>query len=172
MNNISAEYPTCNCNTPECDYCRKMECTVQQDLVTSETGIVVTSQVKWRTHNTIVFYDEDGQIISKLEWSRQHIVLTGCATCKTPQALKDATSKEEPTTWGFSLKEGLLKVIVDGEVLYERQLPEECANIYLNIKRFAFSDMTCENTFTYQAHEMELGEMMTPDCGGHCPTEE
>ena len=63
---ISAELPTCDCNIPECDYCTKMECTVQQDLFTSETGVVVTSQVKWSHHNTIVFYDEEGQIISKL----------------------------------------------------------------------------------------------------------
>ena len=169
--NIPGEHPTCDCWTPECGYCSSMECTVKQDLFNSDVGIVVTSQIYWKTYNTIVLYNEDGLRISELKFSLKEIILEGCATCKTPPALKDV-SKEKYSTWAISLKGGLFKITVEGEVMYERQLPEECDNIYLKAKRYSFSQMSCQNTFTFAPNDMKAGKRMTPDCGGSCPLQE
>jgi hypothetical protein len=162
------EYPTCNCWTRECGYCTNMECTVRQDLVNSDRGIQVTSHLGRRRLNSIVLYGEDGSNIGKFQWSLRGIWLSGCIQCQTPAKLRRARAAEGQTTWSFSIKDGVVRIIVDEEVLYEHVLVGECKERYSKAMRFAFYDMTCENTFLYRRVEMEAGENITPDCAGTC----
>ena len=168
MNIISEKYPTCDCWTAECGYCSNVDCTVKHDLINSQSGVEVSSHIKRKKYNTIVLYDEDGEVVGRLQWSLSGIYLTGCIACQTPPALKKATSKDGHTVWSLSLKKGYLRIKIGEEVLYKQDLKGECAEIYSKIKRFAFSDMSCENTFSFDPEEMELGARMTPDCGGQC----
>ncbi|XP_063693064.1 low-density lipoprotein receptor-related protein 4-like [Bolinopsis microptera] len=165
---VTEPYPTCDCWTPECGYCSNMDCTVKQDLINSQSGVEVHSHIKRKTFSTIVLYEEDGKVVGRLQWSLSGIYLTGCIACQTPPALKKATAKGGHTVWSLSLKNGFLRIKIDGEVLYKQDLRGECADIYGKIKRFAFSDMSCENSFSFDPAEMELGEGITSDCGGKC----
>jgi len=162
------EYPTCNCWTRECGYCTNMECTVRQDLINSDRGIQVTSHLGRKRLNSIVLYGEDGSNIGKFQWSLRGIWLSGCIQCQTPAELRRARAAEGQTTWSFSIKDGVVRMTVDEEVLYEHVLVGECKERYSKAVRFAFSDMTCENTFLYRRVEMEAGERVTPDCAGTC----
>ena len=162
-------YPTCDCWTPECGYCTKMECTVKQDLVNSDKGIEVTSKLRRKKLNSIVLYDEEGDEIGRFQWNLRGIWMTGCIACLTPADLRRAKSEEGQTTWSFSLKDGIVRISINDECLYEQPLLGECKERYSKAKRFAFYDMTCENTFTYRRKEMEAGERITPDCAGTCP---
>ena len=162
------EYPTCDCWTPECGYCTNMECTVKQDLATSDRGIQVTSKLRRKRENSIVLYDEDANEIGKFQWNLRGIWLTGCITCMTPVHLRRAKADEGQTTWSFSIRDGIVRITINGEHLYEHALIGECKERYAQAKRFAFYDMTCENTFSYSPSEMEAGERITPDCAGTC----
>jgi len=166
------EYPTCNCWTRECGYCRNKECMVKQDLVNSDKGITVTSKLNRRKLNSIVLYDDAGKEIGKFRWSLRGIWLTGCIQCMTPAQLRRAKAAEGPTTWSFSIKNGVVRIKINEEILYEQPLIGECKERYSKATRFAFYDMTCDNTFTYRRSEMEAGERITPDCAGTCPREQ
>jgi hypothetical protein len=63
-------------------------------------------------------------------------------------------------------------MMINEEILYEQPLIGECKLRYSKATRFAFYDMTCENTFTYRRSDMEAGERITPDCAGKCPQEQ
>ena len=152
------DYPTCDCWTPQCGYCTNMECTVQQDLVNSNKGIEVTSTLKRKTLNSIVLYDENGNELGKFQWNLRGVWMTGCIQCLTPAELRRARSKEGQTTWSFSLKDGVVRITINEECLYEQPLVGECKERYGKAKRFAFFDMTCENTFLYRRSEMVAGE--------------
>ncbi|KAL5258555.1 hypothetical protein ACHWQZ_G009140 [Mnemiopsis leidyi] len=161
-------YPTCNCWTPECGYCTNLECTVQQDLANSDRGITVTSTLTRKTLNNIVLYNEEGDQIGKFQMSLRGIWLTGCVQCRAPVALRQARDEEGRLTWSFSLKDGVVRITVGEEVLYEQELVGECKEKYSRAVRFAFDDMSCENTFLYRRSEMLAGDKITPDCSGRC----
>ena len=164
--------PTCNCWTAECDYCKNIECTVKQNLPAPAQGIEVqvTTQLKRNKYNTIVIYDEDGEIIGKMRYNLRRIFVGDCVACPTPLALRQA-SKEGFSTWTISFKNGVLKIRNEGEVLYKRFLPGECVDKYNKAKSFAFADYSCESTYSFVSGEMEAGAKMTPDCGETCPDE-
>ncbi|KAL5250708.1 hypothetical protein ACHWQZ_G016439 [Mnemiopsis leidyi] len=162
-------YPTCDCWIPQCGYCTNLECTVQQDLATSDRGITVTSTLKRRKLNSIVLYDKQGEEIGKFQWNLRGIWLSGCIQCLTPGELRRARSVDGPTTWSFSVRDGVVRITINDECLYEQELVGECKERYGKAARFAFYDMECENTFVYRRSEMEAGERITPDCAGSCP---
>ena len=128
----------------------------------------MTAKFTWKKYNTVILYNEEGRQISQIDFSTKEIKIRGCAKCKTPPALRKA-SRGKVSSWSISLKGGLFTITVDGEVLYERQLPKECSNIYAKAKRFSFSKMSCENTFSFLPDDMEAGKRITPDCSGSCP---
>jgi hypothetical protein len=165
---VDKEYPTCNCWTRECQYCRNKECTVKQDLINSNKGIQVTSKLKRRKLNSIVLYDDAAKEIGKFRWSLRGIWLTGCIQCLTPAQLRRARATEGPTTWSFSIKNGVVRIKINEKCLYEQPLIGECKERYNKASRFAFYDMTCENSFTYREKEMAAEERITPECADTC----
>lgn len=161
---LTEEYPTCDCWTPECGYCSKLECTVQ----TSNLGITVSSKVGWKKQNTIVLFDDAGAEVGRFRWSLKGIFLSGCSSCHTPKPLKRARTRGGPTQWAFSLGGGSVQIAIKGKVLYSQKLGGRCAEKYAKATRFAFYNMGCENSFSYVESEMELGELVSADCGGAC----
>ena len=164
-------YPTCNCWTKECGYCSKMECTVKHDLVGSEQGVKVSSVLNRKELNTIVLYDDEGETVGKFRWNLKGIFLDGCVACRTPWRLRRAKAAEGATEWEFTLTDGIVRIKIGGEVLYESRLRAECAGVYRRATRFAFYNMGCENTFTV-TEEMETGSSVTADCAGACPLDQ
>lgn len=164
---IPKVYPTCDCWTKECGYCSKMECTVQHDLVHSETGVQVTSVLNRKDLNSIVLYDDEGETVGKFRWNLKGIFLDGCIACRTPWRMKNAKAAEGPNNWEFTLTDGVVRIAIEGEVLYEHALRAECAMVYKRATRFAFYNMGCENSFTLLT-EMVAGNRITPDCAGAC----
>ena len=158
-------YPTCNCWTPDCGFCSKPECTVKYDFINSEDGITVRSQLRWK----IMLFDEDGNSIGTFQWNLKSIFLTGCIRCRSSPALRKIKRGSE-ALWNFSLKDGVLRIKMEGEVLFERELKGKCTERYATATRFSFYDMTCENAF-HLTDEMEPGEQVVPNCGGACPRE-
>ena len=106
------EYPTCDCWHPQCGYCSNLDCTVEQDLSSSELGVQVTSKLGWRKLNTVVLYDESGRAIGKFHWSRSRVILTGgCIQCSAPLLVRRLRGL---TTWNFSLRDGVVQIRVKG----------------------------------------------------------
>ena len=167
---ISDKRPTCNCWTPECGFCKNPDCAIQTD---TQHGleVEVTSYVTWKKSNTIVLYDEDGRVISKIQWNLRKILVGRCFVCKTKSAIR-AASKGRYSSWAFTLKDGLLTIKIGGEVLYQRQLPPECSNIYDKVRSFSFYDMTCKSTYSLGKSGAVAGERMDHDCAGTCPVEQ
>lgn len=62
----------------------------------------------------------------------------------------------------------MLQIAVGEEVLHSNQLSGECKEKYGAARRFAFSEMGCESTFSFVEGEMELGARVTEDCRGTC----
>lgn len=165
-----SEYPTCNCWSAECDYCKNMECAIEQDLSNSEKGIQVTSKLNRRDLNSVVLYDKDGDEIGKFQWNMKGIRLTGCISCQTPARFRKARAESGPTTWDFSIKDGIVKISINSEVLYSNELQGECKERFSKVAKFAFYDMTCESTWTFRLSElMVAGDRVVPDCSGTCP---
>ena len=129
----------------------------------------MSSRLRWKKLNTIVLYDEAGQRIGNFQWNLRGIFLSGCGACQTPLALRKARTRGEPTEWAFSLAGGVVQIAVGGEVLYSNKLGGECKEKYGAVKRFAFSEMGCDSTFSFVEGEMELGARITADCSGTCP---
>ncbi|KAL5250921.1 hypothetical protein ACHWQZ_G016605 [Mnemiopsis leidyi] len=167
---FNQDFPTCNCWTPECNYCSKIECTVKQDLINSNQGISVRSTLHWgkKKLNSIVFYDEKGRILGRFQLGLSGIYLTGCIRCQTPSKLRRARAPIGLTSWVLSLRNLVLQIKINEEVLFERKLRGECAYHYRAVRRFAFDGMNCENRFLLQS-DMEIGDMMTPTCSDSCP---
>lgn len=151
------EVGACSCWTPECSYCNNLECTVKQDLTTSDQGVQVTTKLKWKKLNTIVLYDQAGKELGKFRFSLSGIYLTGCIGCQAPRALRKMRNVEGKTAWTFALKDGVVQIRVSSEVVYEQELIGECKEVYSKVRRYAFYDMTCEDTFLCRASEMEAG---------------
>ncbi|XP_063691859.1 uncharacterized protein LOC134824080 [Bolinopsis microptera] len=162
---LTEEYPTCDCWTPECGYCSKLECTVKQ---TSNLGITVSSKLRWKKQNTIVLFDDAGAEVGRFRLSLRGISLSGCSSCHTPGPLKRARTRGGPTQWAFSLGGGSIQIAIKGQVLYSQKMGGRCAEKYGKATRFAFYNMGCENTFSYVESEMELGALVSADCGGAC----
>ena len=164
------DFPTCNCWTPECGYCSNLHCTVKQDLVSSDHGISVRSKLLWGSKrlNSIALYDEKGSILGHFQWGLSGIYLTGCMSCQTPPNLRRARAPIGLTSWVFSLKNLVLQIKINEEVLFERELRGECAEHYSAVRRFAFDGMNCENRFLLQS-DMEVGAMINPTCSNSCP---
>ena len=168
---LGKDYPTCDCWTRECSFCSNLECTVKHDLATSKHGIIVSSMVKRKQFNSIVLYDDDGNVLGSFQWSLNRIFLTGCISCLAPRAVRQAAkSSDGQITWALTLKGGVVRIKIEGEVVYRYELKGPCAHKFSKVKRFAFSDMTCESSFKL-LDEMEPGASVTPDCAGSCPTE-
>jgi hypothetical protein len=129
--------------------------------------VEVTSRVTMKKYRTILMLDEDGNIISRLKWSRKSLVLTGCFKCNTPAPLKRA-SRGIVSSWTISFKNAILMVKMKGEVMFEQKMPKECESIFLKFKYFAFYDMDCESTYSYKPLEMTAGKTMTANCNGNC----
>ena len=165
--NTSEQYPTCNCWTRECGFCSNLECTVKQDLLHSNHGIEVRSHIQWKKFNTIVLFDEDGRRLGNFEWSLSRLFLTGCVGCRTPRALRKASSAQY-SSWAIVMNDGFFRIKMEGEILFERKLSRKCAEVYGRASRFAFSDMSCENTFSFIPNEMEIGEKIKRSCAGSC----
>ena len=166
-------YPTCSCWTQECGYCSNLECTVKQDLSTSSHGISVTVHHNKATRkklHSIILYDEPGNVLGTFQWNLKNINLSGCISCPTPVAkMKNITQGAADAHWTFHLENGMVRIYMKEEVMYERALVGKCVERYGKAKRFAFNKMGCENSFKFLASEMEAGANVTPDCGGTCP---
>jgi len=160
------QYPTCECWTPECGYCTDMSCTGKTNI--SSSGLEVTARLKWKKIYTIIFYDINGITLGKLHWSRHKLLLQNCLSCRTPRRLRVPTDGDF-STWTFLLQDGSLKVQVKGVIVYDQKMTKKCWMKYRRAVRFAFTRMSCENSFSYVEGEMELGDKMTPDCNGRCP---
>jgi hypothetical protein len=163
------DYPTCNCWTLECRYCTNMECTVQHDLVNSDSGITVTSLLDRKQLNSIMFYDGSGNILGTFQWNLKSIRLTDCIACRTPMNIRESVRASGGlTTWGVSLKDDALEITIEGEIVFRMDnLDIDCPDRFNRAQRFAFYDMTCDNTFKL-LEEMKAGEKITPDCAGSC----
>ena len=71
------------------------------------------------------------------------------------------------------MQDGFFRVQVGGEIVYQQKMSKRCWKIYQRASRFAFTKMSCENSFSFVRDGMELvGDMMTSDCSGTCPQEE
>ena len=168
--NFTERYPTCDCWTPECGYCSKLECTIKQDLLNSDHGIeiIVHSELKRRTYSSVVLFDGHGNGIGKFQWNIGRLYLTGCIQCRTPPDLRRSVVKGGKTTWAFSLKDGAIEIRIGGRSRYKRTLSGECAKEYGKVKRFAFYNVDCSNAFSFVPSEMQLGGRMTSNCFGTC----
>ena len=167
-NIISDKRPTCNCWTPECGFCTNPDCAIKTD---TQHGleVEVTSYVTWKKSNTIVLYDEDGRVLSKLQYNLKNIVLGNCFVCRTEPAIRAASKAQgDYSSWGISLKDGVLTVKIGGEVLYQRELPKECSHISSKVKSFSFFDMTCKSTYSIGSGAV-AGERMDHNCAATCP---
>ena len=169
---ISTDYPTCDCWTPKCGYCTSLSCTVRYNLFNSSSGIQVHSTPirRKRIFDTIIFYDEDGHTIGKFQWNNKNgIFLSGCVGCRTPSALRKARLKGGISeSWTLSLFGGVVRVVMQGEVMYENSLKGECLDRYSKAKRFSFYSTPCDNTFSLRPSEMEAGELITDNCASAC----
>ena len=129
----------------------------------------MTSYVTWKKSNTIVLYDEDGRVLSKLQYNLKNIVLGNCFVCRTEPAIRAASKAQgDYSSWGISLKDGVLTVKIGGEVLYQRELPKECSHISSKVKSFSFFDMTCKSTYSLGSGAV-AGERMDHNCAATCP---
>jgi hypothetical protein len=146
-----------------------LDCAVKQELPFPYRGIEVevTSRVTMKKYNNIVMLDEDGNKISRLKWSRAHLVVTGCFKCNTPAPLRRA-SKGIVSSWTLSFKDGIFMVKMKGEVMFEYKMPKKCESLFLKFKYFAFYDMDCESTYSFKPLEMAAGKTMTANCSGNC----
>ena len=115
-----------------------------------------------------MLYDEHGRGIGKFQWNIGRLFLTGCIQCRTPPALRKAIVKKGETSWGLSMKDGVIEVHINGVTHYKQELIGECKEVYGRVKRFAFYDMGCSNKFSYVPGEMELGDLLTSTCSGRC----
>ena len=116
------------------------------------------SLVKWKEHSTIVLYNEDNKELGVFQLSKGGIHLTGCIHCITPPALKGKCIKDVPTLWEVSITDGVVRIKIGGEVLYERRLRGECLERYGKVRRFAFQEMPHGSLFSFLEDEMEAGE--------------
>jgi len=160
---------TPNCWSAECNYCSNMQCAVEYDLNNAVQGIKVQSLLKNKL-SSIVLYDEDGKAIGNFQLNKRKILLTGCVGCRTPPAMRAAVSSDMKTSWELSLKDSVLEIKIDGEVLFSQALKAECAEIYGKIKFFAFYEMDCDSKFE-ELDGMGIGELITEICPPEEPTE-
>jgi len=165
--------PTCDCWTLECGYCSNMECAVKHDLINSEVGITVQSELRGKgfKSRSVMFFDGDGNAIGNVQWNSKSLFLTGCISCMlhVPAAvrqIKPGTKIE----WTVTLTGGVVELKVGEVVVYERKLEGECLERYSKVESFSFYDTTCESTYNL-TKDMEAGERMTPDCAGTCSQE-
>ena len=91
------------------------------------------------------------------------MMLTHCLSCPAPIPLR-VVSKKKVSTWDISLKNGVFKIKVEGEVMFRKRLGPDCVEYYSKVKRFAFTEMDCDSTFSYVPEQMEVGEKMTEGC--------
>ena len=159
------EYPTCDCWHPQCDYCSSLNCTVQQDLSSSPAGVHISSTARRRKLNTLVLYDNSGDILGRFHWSRSRVILTGgCIQCRAPVGLRRLRGEVD---WNFSLQDSVVRITVEGEVVYEQELRGECKERYGKVGRFAFDGLGCEHSFRV-TEEMIAGDRFTLDCSESC----
>jgi len=130
--------PTCDCWRKECGYCSNMECAVQHDLINSDTGIQVFSNVDKESMNSIRLFSESGEVIGTFQWNLKGIFLTGCVGCRTPRRLRKARNMDGgQTNWEFALKDGVVSLRVGTDAVYEHKLRGECKEVYSQATRFA-----------------------------------
>jgi len=156
-------YGTLNCWTAKCGYCSNMDCAVKYDLSNADQGIEVQSLVNLHKFSSILFFDENGKVIGQFQWNNKQIALTGCAGCRTPPKLRAATARNEKTSWEVSFKDSVLQIKIGGDVLYEKELEGECAEVYGKIVYFAFYKMDCDSTFK-EVDGMEIGASIVAEC--------
>ncbi|KAL5271085.1 hypothetical protein ACHWQZ_G001669 [Mnemiopsis leidyi] len=159
------EYPTCDCWHPQCNYCTSLNCTVQHDLSASPAGVEVSSTATRGHLNTLVLYDQPGAVLGRFHWSRSRVILTGgCIQCRAPAELRRLRGD---VVWNFSLQDNVVRITVEGLVVYEHRLRGQCAKTYGQVARFAFDGLGCENSFR-MTEEMIAGERFTLGCNGSC----
>lgn len=158
---VSQEFSTCSCWTKACGYCSNVECTLKQDLQSSNLGIPVQSWIKKGKYNAIMFYDEDGNKIGKFQFSKRRIHLTGCVACGTSKYFKGKCILDAMNAWAVSIADGILKIRIGGIVVYENELKRECKKRYGKAKRFSFYSVQGDNSFSFVPEEMEAGNMIT-----------
>ena len=69
--------------------------------------------------------------------------------------------------WNFSLQDSVVRITVEGEVVYEQELRGECKDQrYGKVVRFAFDGLGCKHSF--RVTEMIAGDRFTLDCSEIC----
>jgi len=157
--------PTCDCWTRECGYCKNLDCAVKHDLTASETGITVTSVLNRKVWNTIKLYNSAGKKIGWFKWNLKAMFLEGCIFCRSPRM--PGILRGDFNEWNFSMKDGVIKVSVGGEVRFEHKLRRGCKSYYEDVQYFAFQRMSCANNYVVD-DGMEPGSLMDATCNGQC----
>ncbi|KAL5246746.1 hypothetical protein ACHWQZ_G018832 [Mnemiopsis leidyi] len=162
---VHEQLPTCECWNAECGFCTNTECTVKQNLPDNKEGIEVsvTHEVRRQKVNTLVLFDEEGNLLGKFHYSLLKLMLTHCLSCPTPALLRMA-SKKQVSTWDISLKNGVMKIMIEGQVYWRKVLSPDCFEVYSKAKRFAFTKMNCDSSFSYVPDQMEVGQLMSAGC--------
>jgi len=161
----AVERPTCDCWTRECGSCKNLECAVKYDLTASETGVTVTSVLNRKDYNTIRLYNSAGKAIGYFQWNLKSMILEGCIFCRAPRM--PGIAKGDFNEWNFSMKDGVIRISVGGEVMYENKLGRGCKRHYQDVQYFAFEKMKCEGRYTV-ADGMEPGSLLDGTCHGKC----
>ena len=76
-------------------------------------------------------------------------------------------AKGDFNEWNFSMKDGVIRISVGGEVMYEKKLGRGCKRHYQDVQYFAFEKMKCEGRYTV-ADGMEPGSLLDGTCHGKC----
>ena len=131
------------------------------------TGIGVRSFLHKRKVKTIVLYKSTGATCGQFQWSLNRISLSGCVSCHTPQSIRDKVKElfnagKRLIDWNFAIKDGVVELSVDDEVLYSLKLNKKCAEAYGDVNSFSFTGMSCKSMFVWVPVEMELSSI----CGG------
>ena len=156
---------TCNCWTRDCGFCSSLDCAVKYDLTNSDTGITITSVLNRKDWNVIKLYNGAGEVVGYFKWNLKSMFLEGCIFCRTGRM--PGILKGDYNEWNFSMKDGVIKISVDGESKVEKRLRKGCKTHYEDVQYFAFQRMGCDSTFKVD-DDMEPGSLMDNTCNGQC----
>lgn len=165
------EMSSCDCWNEACGYCADLSCAVKYDLANSDEGVTVTTQLKRKELNSMLFFNGAGNALGMFRFSLSQIHLTGCIACNAPEAVREARRAfpDGNVPWTIRFNMGGVKLAIGGEVVFEQELIGECAEHYTDIQYFAFYEAeSCQNKFTL-AEVMVAGENINETCGGTCP---
>ena len=151
--------PARDCWTPECGYCTNTECAVRYDDLGEGAPITATSLVTRTGYNTLILYDEQGTQLGTFKWSLSRIHLVGCIACRLPwRRLRHLRKTRQE--WTVSLSgEGVVTLIVAGDVVYQHTLSRGCLRHYSRVRDFAFCRLPSPTSFA-KLRGMQLGTLV------------